>query len=192
MNELLDISILAESENGTAEVIFVVVVALFGIIGSVVTNLKKKRQEQAEQERLAELRNEARAENEAGDDEWSVVEEPFTVTPPPVRAEKSQNIAAIRDFVESAQRRLVPDQEVHKPEPVPVPIPVPKHRHLATPRDHNDVHRTVSCDGVSDTVYSQPPATAIHLDATAARQAIIFHEILSPPKALQENCELWD
>ena len=187
MNELFDISILAESENGIAEVIFVVVVALAGIIVSAVANLKKKRQEQEEQLRLAELRNEARAENKADDDEWSVVEEPFAVAPP-VRAERSvpvqlQSTVMRRSDMPSSR----PPKIVHNLAPARS-----KSSRLATPRDHSDVHRTVPSKGVSDPIYSQPSATAIHLDAAAARQAIIFHEIFSPPKALREQYELWD
>jgi len=219
MSGLFDISILAESENGIIEIIFFVLIAAFGIIGTVVTNLRKKKQEQAEQQRLAELRDEAGTRNES-DDAWTIVEQPPAVAPP-VRAEKPEKVMEIGDFVKSARRRLVPNQEVYRPEPVPVAIPIPvpvqlksattsrpqmpssrppkivhhaakgKPSRLATPRNHYDIHSTVPCAGVSGPVYSHP-GTTIRFDAAAARQAIIFHEIFSPPKALREQYELWD
>jgi len=123
MSGLFDISILAESENGIIEIIFFVLIAAFGIIGTVVTNLRKKKQEQAEQQRLAELRDEAGTRNES-DDAWTIVEQPPAVAPP-VRAEKPEKVMEIGDFVKSARRRLVPNQEVYRPEPVPVAIPIP-------------------------------------------------------------------
>ena len=224
MNELLDISILAEGESGIIEVVFFVVIAALGIIGSVVSSLKKKRDEQAEQQRLKELREKAKAEGESKDDGWMVVEQEQPPVPvrPPVREETPQKVTAIGDFVKNARRRLVPEQKVHKPEPVPVPIPIPipvglkstvmtpppmpsspppkivhdrvaarsKPRYIA-PRDPDAVQRNVIDAAVLGPVYS-PPNAAIQLDAAAARKAIIFHEILSPPKALREEYQLWD
>ncbi len=223
MNELFDISILAKGDDGIIEIVFFVVIILFGFIANVVTKFRKKQQEQEEEQRFAELQDTTKAVNNE-DDEWDermqemhIREdlESISTPAPPVQVEKpQQKIATFGDFVKSARQQFMLQQDTHKPEPVPVQLkstripqpPIPSSRppkiirhgtegkssRLTTPRDHNDVHRTVPCEGVSDSAYLPPSATAIHLDATAARKAIIYHEILSPPKALRENCEMWD
>jgi hypothetical protein len=205
MNELFNMSILAESETGIVQILFFVVVIVGGFIINAVANARKKQQEQEEQERFAKLREEVDANK---DDEWIEVDQPRPVPPPPPREEKSQpEVVSVGDFVKS------------EPIPVPIPVPVPVHlksttasqpsrrssrppkiarrgskgkSRLATPRDHQDVHRTVPCDETADSIYKQQSGAAVRLDAATARQAIIFHEIFSPPKALRENCELWD
>lgn len=171
MNELFDISILAESENGFIEIIFFVVVAGLGIIGSVVTNLNKKRQEREEQQRLLELRDEARAEDAEDNDEWThVVEQVFDrdrleLIPAAARPARIPPVQPKSAAVIHTTTKSMPDRP-------------------AAPRDHSA--------GASDLSQLRQRAGAIRLDTTTARKAIIFHEILSPPKALRENCELWD
>ncbi|MCK5114256.1 MAG: hypothetical protein KAR11_05790 [Phycisphaerae bacterium] len=213
MNELLNISILAEGGSGVVEVLFFVAVAVLGIVGSVVSSIKKKREEQQEQERLQALRDEAKLQNSENEDDWMVIEqEPIPVPPPPVRSQK----AAISDFIKPERRRLVPDQPEHNPQPIPIPIPKPMQlqssgmeklrppkvvhnraaakrgrSRLVAPREHSDVHRTVPCDGALEPL-TGAVKTTVQLNAAAARQAMIYHEIFSQPKALRDLHELWD
>lgn len=46
--------------------------------------------------------------------------------------------------------------------------------------------------GYSDAGVDQPRPNQVRLDAQALRQAILYHEILGPPKALRDNPDPWD
>ena len=162
-----DISILAESEGGGVfQLAFILLFAAVGIISSIVKKQAAKREVEKRQRAFQPL-----PKPEVQDGRWQPVDEP------PVR--------------EDASVFLRPAMPVNTPSPVKSAWAEEKPQ-----LEKQTMDQRVALHMGKAAPAPPPEVSKVHirvdLNAKTARNAIIFHEIVSPPKALRDTQELWD
>ena len=198
-NLLNDIVILAKDENdgGMMRVIIFGVLAIKWIVGAVLKKAsEKKAQEQSERSRGERANQLSETHQEAQDaDGWEAVEldEPLQVSPPPLRPEPVDVL--LRPIAEASPPQLPSEQRRKK-----------LLRNLVTKRPRTRIPDEGHLSSIGDAARTEPatvPPPASSSDRPAghrvrltdpkmAKAAIIFHEILSPPKSLRDEPEMWD
>ena len=202
MNWAIDIMTLAQNEGdgGYGQYIIFAVVAIMWIVGAIVKKTSEKQVQERAQRRREELDRELaknRKVREAhggkqNEKDWEVLApaESFEPTPPPKRLEPT--LVQLQP-VEEVLSPLLPSEQERKK----------SIRGLITKRSRpRGAHRsslgsdvgTIEPTGISE---ASPPAEAHGprlrlVDPETAREAIIFHEIFSSPRALRDEPEMWD
>jgi len=176
-----DIFLLAEDEGAgsTMRIVFFVLVAL-GWLVSVWLKKTSEQRAKAQAEQKARERRESRevlrsSAEQDEDDDWRVVS-------PPLRREEPQPVP-MRQFV--------------RPRPAPPPAPSPDHKpveNIAQPKKalHDQMRLRRGAGKKTADAAPEKKKIRVALDQPkTAQAAILFHEILSPPKALRDEPELW-
>ncbi len=178
--------------------IFIAILVIMWIVSVALKKASEKKTQEQAQRRKNELTRQLSETQQAEQDEsdWEVVapDESFEpASPPPVRPEPAPvqlqpveefspprlpsgqvQKRSLRDLVKKRGRTRIPDEGL-------------------LPSLEVDVG-TLEPTGIPAAFLSARAAgTRLHLtNPETARQAIIFHEIFSPPKALRDTPEMWD
>lgn len=199
------ISILAEEEY------FEFLGVIFFIILSIVGALLKKNKEKQEQTKAEQRRREweearKKMQVQPGAARKPVSPPPRPVHRPPHPAKTGNLLDQLRKAVEpqlvelEAVKETVALPSQVKPSPVlrraPVPVPAPRPHSPAQSETRGlvaDIDNPLPQPVASPMTLQQERRMHVDLtDPVAARNAILLHEILSPPKALREPDTLWD
>ena len=199
MNWANDIVILAqdEGESGAWRFIFIAILVIMWIVSSVLKKASERKTQEQAQRRKNELPRQLSETQQEEQDEpdWEVVapDESFEPASPPLRPEPApiqlQTIEevspprlpsgqvqkrSLRDLVKKRGRTRIPDEGLLSSLEVDV--------------------GTLEPTGIPAAFLSARAAgTRLHLtNPETAREAIIFHEIFSPPRALRDTPEMWD
>jgi len=174
--------LLGAGSGDLLELLFVLAIFAIGIISKILQKTAKDRQEQ---ERARTGRR-------------------YKPIPPPVNA---------RPPVGAARETMPPRQDVEQRTPSPAVLA--RKRAIAQQRENNrqellhlkqqkaaaaaatvvaaqEAQRQESARKAVARQQAGPQSKGLLKSLTAARRAIIYHEIFSPPKALRDNDELWD
>ena len=167
--------ILANSGGRFAEIAVILVVVVLAILNKVLQKASRKQQE-AEAERRRQQQQQA-----------DRAAPPAPPSPAPVPIDRPVETAPRRVGDElKRERQRMDGQELSR------------RKRMAVRKPSHDETASIEAGIMSVAtrgrqVGGQGPAVAVELtDARQARQAIIYHEIFSPPKALREGPEMWE
>ncbi|MBS3820560.1 MAG: hypothetical protein GVY16_06000 [Planctomycetes bacterium] len=212
LETMANISILAASED-IANVIFAVVVAIFAIIGAVAKKNKKQQGEveaQARREAARRRRLEQAVQDKQDDDDdgWIVLDndestppppppqriggdrEPKPLRPPAPVIEGRQDIQRARAEVRRAEARARSAQA----DAARAKAHATQQKQSASPSQtpHMTARPNLASKSKAATTSDSEIGIRVNLTrAPTARNAVILHEILGPPKARQENPDPW-
>jgi len=169
------------AEGGRWELLWLLVVVVISIVASIV----KKKQEQKPAQQRPPGRGEPTPPGQAAPPQQR----------PATEAERQSLVAAAMKSmgIEVPQRPPArPPAKAAGPKPPPAPPKRKQSRHSGEGiEEHVQEHLQMS-----ETQRGAPAGarrrTGLHLTPATARRAMIFHEILSPPKALRTAGEMWD
>jgi FtsZ-interacting cell division protein ZipA len=190
--------ILADSDGDVVNIVVIILLVVLGLIGSVIKKAAK-----AKQDRQTEQRESARRDREA-------LQEALR--------QKTQSAQQGRQARTAEAKRQAAAPSAGRRAAAPPPVPLPKRtrrreglgegvdEEMAEFARHQQAeeagrqHRLHAAEPVSAPAESQPTALtapmtgrpALRLQGPAVQQAIIYHEIFSPPKALRGESEMWD
>ncbi len=212
------IEILAKDSN-IEQIIIMVIVGIFWVIGALVSRAKKR--EAAKKANLLRQQQAMRNNNKTDDEGWKVLapppvkrQQPPIPQPRPVDAKKP----SIQQFVRESHSKLIKPQPVEhlhhvKPEPLPVlhadedlpskhtftdnsqpqfvSVPVSRKPRLQPEETMPAKVKKTAAEAIVEPVKVLSGLARL-ADPQAAKTAMVFHEILSPPKALRDEDNMWD
>lgn len=193
MNPFLSISMQAADDGDLIQTIVIMVVVGLGALGSFL----KKRSEENEQEKSARAsrRHAKRMAKKKREDEggWREISRD---RPSPVPVPPPKPVVQEQDLLEQLQE---PDSlssiQPLQSAPIPVPVPPVRPQRVARRASKRIPLGTISQQSTAAPLPT-PETSAVHIHVSltrkSARNAIIFHEILSTPKALRDEREMWE
>jgi type IV secretory pathway VirB10-like protein len=127
-------------------------------------------------------------------------DEESTPVPPPLAREATPRRTAeqaLAEFVNKRRNRLQQTAEKDASEYLRARRAKQRRRQIVEDgHEHQTLHAlgspTSGSGGYTDGGLDQPRPNEVRLDAQSLRQAILYHEILGPPKALRDNPDPWD
>ena len=212
------IEILAADDNGLGSLIPLVIIGIIWLVGAVVSKAKKKEAE----EKANRIRQQKAIPNNNNKDEdgWAIVAPPPQKPPPPMQQPRpaSARKPSIQQFVKPkaedshavlTQPKAVEHLQHVQPEPLPVLHAEGElsSSHLCADdqQEQPDVslaktrvrQKLTSVKEIQPSVETSSPGKALSglarlADPKSARAAMVFHEILSSPKALRDEDNMWD
>jgi hypothetical protein len=194
MNWLGLIRPLAKSEGfNVVQLVFMVIVGIFWAVGALLSKAQKEKARQ----KAEQLRREKIDQPDQGDDDaWQII------APPTLRAAEDTSPTGAKPSItgmvktrsqKTSRAKLAHLEQVHhlrhaKAKPLPV-----LHGEDSLPRHLREKQQTrLEPQAETGRVEKHSAILAGLENQTSAREAIIFHEIFSPPKALREEPSLWE
>lgn len=190
--ELVPTILASGGDDGIGRVIGLVVLAAFAIIGSVV-----KKAAQAREAKEAQERDEARRRRQAAE-AGSGRQEDVRPSRPPVLSKLARHAAAVAAATfKAAQAPKRPASRGTPGDGIREELAeLGRHQEQAQTDRQSRLHladaEAVVAQSQTNLSVSPPGRAAIHLHGSAVAHAIILREILSPPKALRRDQEMWD
>jgi hypothetical protein len=201
------IKILAKDDNGFEGLIPLVIIGAIWVAGAIAAKMKKK---EAEAKANQIRQNKAiQNDNNKDNDGWQIIAPPPQKPPPPVQqprpvpARKPSIQQFVKNKVEESHSNLIQPKAVEHLQHVDVePLPVlhadGDQTQPPTRRDKTRSRKKLASAKETQAPAETPTRTralsglARLGDPKAARSAMIFHEILSTPKALRDEDNMWD
>ncbi|MEI7836138.1 MAG: hypothetical protein WCK05_06975 [Planctomycetota bacterium] len=189
--ELVPTILASGGDDGIGRVIGLVVLAAFAIIGSVV-----KKAAQAREAKEAQERDEARRRRQAAE-AGSGRQEDLRPSRPPVLSKLARHAAVAAATFKAAQAPKRPASRGTPGDGIREELAeLGRHQEQAQTDRQSRLHladaEAVVAQSQANLSVSPPGRAAIHLHGSSVAHAIILREILSPPKALRRDQEMWD
>lgn len=185
-------TILASGDDGIGRVVGLIVLAAFMIIGSVVKGAAKAREEKEAQEREAARRRRLAAlpAPRQGPDEPPPIR-------PPVLTKAARHAAALAAAAKAqlAAKRHARREDLGEgvqEELAGFALHDEQTQAAQQERMHLSHSETAATESQANLSVFLPGRATIGLHGSAVAQAIILREILSPPKALRRDEEMWE
>ncbi len=189
--ELVPTILASGGDDGIGRVIGLIVLAAFAIIGSVV-----KKAAQAREAKEAQERDEARRRRQAAE-AGSGRQEDLRPSRPPVLSKLARHAAVAAATFKAAQAPKRPASRGTPGDGIREELAeLGRHQEQAQTDRQSRLHladaEAVVAQSQANLSVSPPGRAAIHLHGSSVAHAIILREILSPPKALRRDQEMWD